>query len=295
MGSVNNLKMLYLLTFADVKAVGPEVWNPWKASLLGELYVKTLNLLEEVEKGEFQRQDVRAALRRIQTRVRRELVKSHAEEKVESFLEAMPERYFLSTPESDIPGHFELMERFRGKKPEVAVRAFSRTGLHVSRGVLAGPARAFCLDHRRFDRRFNFDILNARIFTASDGRILDVFQDFPSWTLRTGHGRAKMDQVSCHAGGRFGRKNRCRTVWWKRPKSSLVLAKARAQSRAPRSISTTRPRTISPSSRYLPRIASAFFLRSRTVSSSGTLDSRREDFHQCGSGSGCFLRHRPSR
>ena len=43
MGSVNNLKMLYLLTFADVKAVGPDVWNPWKASLLGELYVKTLN------------------------------------------------------------------------------------------------------------------------------------------------------------------------------------------------------------------------------------------------------------
>ena len=44
MGSVNNLKMLYLLTFADVKAVGPEVWNPWKASLLGELYIKALNL-----------------------------------------------------------------------------------------------------------------------------------------------------------------------------------------------------------------------------------------------------------
>src|SRR5262245_24895984 len=33
MGNVNNLKMLYLLTFADVKAVGPDVWNPWKASL----------------------------------------------------------------------------------------------------------------------------------------------------------------------------------------------------------------------------------------------------------------------
>ena len=39
MGSVNNLKMLYLLTYADVRGVGPDVWNPWKASLLGELYV----------------------------------------------------------------------------------------------------------------------------------------------------------------------------------------------------------------------------------------------------------------
>jgi [protein-PII] uridylyltransferase len=175
MGSVSNLTMLYLLTFADVKAVGPEVWNPWKASLLGELYVKSLSLLEEAEKGEFQRQDVRAALRRIQTRARRQLAKDHPEEKVEQFLENMPERYFLSTPEKDIPAHFELMERFRGKKPEIAVEHFperdctsvvicsqDRPGLFASiTGVLTA---------------LNLDILNARIFTARDGRIVDVFR-----------------------------------------------------------------------------------------------------------------------
>ncbi|HWH79024.1 MAG TPA: [protein-PII] uridylyltransferase [Candidatus Binatus sp.] len=175
MGSVNNLKMLYLLTFADVKAVGPEVWNPWKASLVGELYVKALNLLEEVEKGEFEREDIRAVIRRVQLRVRRQLSKDFAEDRVENFVEIMPDRYFLSTPESDIPSHFELMERFRGKKPEVSVQHFperdcssvvvcshDRPGLFASiTGVLTA---------------LNFDILNARIFTAGDGRILDVFR-----------------------------------------------------------------------------------------------------------------------
>ncbi len=175
MGSVNNLKMLFLLTFADVKAVGPDVWNPWKASLLGELYVKALNLLEEVEKGEFQRQDVRAAIRRTQARVRRLLLKDHKEERVESFLDAMPERYFLATPEEEIPGHFELMERNRGKKAAVSVEHYperdctsvivcceDRPGLFASiTGVLTS---------------LRLDILNARIFTASDGRILDVFR-----------------------------------------------------------------------------------------------------------------------
>ena len=174
-GNVNNLKMLYLLTFADVKAVGPEVWNPWKASLLGELYVKTLNLLEEAEKGEFQRPDVRAALRRVQTRVRRELTKDYSDEKIDNFLETMPERYFLSTPEDDMRAHFELMEQFRGKKAEISVSHFperdctsvviccqDRPGLFASiTGVLAA---------------LQFDILNARIFTATDGRILDVFR-----------------------------------------------------------------------------------------------------------------------
>jgi [protein-PII] uridylyltransferase len=175
MGNVNNLKMLYLLTFADVKAVGPDVWNPWKASLLGELYVKTLNLLEEVEKGEFQREDVRAVLKRIQGRVQRELAKDRPVERVDHFMEAMPERYFLSTPEDDVPAHFELMEKFTGKGAVTAVEHFperdcssivictrDRPGLFLS---ITGTLTAL-----------NLDILNARIFTSSDGRILDVFR-----------------------------------------------------------------------------------------------------------------------
>jgi len=175
MGTVTNLKMLYLLTFADVKAVGPEVWNPWKASLLGELYIKALNVLEEAEKGEFQRQDVRAVIRRIQTRVKRQLSNDYSEEEIEKFLEIMPDRYFLSTPEDDIAEHFELMERFDGNQAEVSIEHFperdcssvvicfiDRPGLFASiTGVLAA---------------LSFDILNARIFTSSDGRILDVFR-----------------------------------------------------------------------------------------------------------------------
>lgn len=175
MGSVNNLKMLYLLTFADVKAVGPEVWNPWKASLLGELYVKSLNLLEDAEKGEFQRQDLRAVLRRVQTRVRRLLARVYAEQRIENFLEIMPERYFLSTSEDDIPAHFELMENFAGKKAELSVEHFPErdcTSVVICcqdrPGLFASITGAFAA--------LQLDILNARIFTASDGRILDVFR-----------------------------------------------------------------------------------------------------------------------
>ena len=38
--------MLYLLTFADIKAVGPEAWTPWKNSLLMELFLKTSHFFE---------------------------------------------------------------------------------------------------------------------------------------------------------------------------------------------------------------------------------------------------------
>jgi len=45
-GHIDHLRQLYLLTFADVKAVGPEAWTAWKDSLLTELFLKTSHLLE---------------------------------------------------------------------------------------------------------------------------------------------------------------------------------------------------------------------------------------------------------
>ena len=44
-GSAENLQMLYLLTLADLEAVGPGVLNAWKHELLSDLYEHTLHLL----------------------------------------------------------------------------------------------------------------------------------------------------------------------------------------------------------------------------------------------------------
>ena len=50
MGMSENLRMLFLLTFADIKGVGPDVWTEWKGSLLQELYEKAYDVLE---RGDF--------------------------------------------------------------------------------------------------------------------------------------------------------------------------------------------------------------------------------------------------
>ena len=39
--SLERLKMLTVLTTADIRAVGPGVWNGWKAQLLRTLYYET--------------------------------------------------------------------------------------------------------------------------------------------------------------------------------------------------------------------------------------------------------------
>ncbi|QGJ69532.1 Bifunctional uridylyltransferase/uridylyl-removing enzyme [Planctomycetales bacterium 10988] len=65
-GSPERLQLLFLLSAADMMAVGPEVWNGWKAQLLYDLYNKTMEHLSAgknewaaQEEIEFLRQPIR--------------------------------------------------------------------------------------------------------------------------------------------------------------------------------------------------------------------------------------------
>ena len=45
--STNRLRLLTVLTVCDIRGVGPEVWNNWKAVMIRTLYYKTINILKE--------------------------------------------------------------------------------------------------------------------------------------------------------------------------------------------------------------------------------------------------------
>lgn len=175
-GAAENLEALYLLTYSDMKAVGPEVWNDWKAALLEDLFHRTLEVLEDREKGESAQPDRERKARRIQDRLMERLGADHpAEEVRREFIDAMPVRYFLNTPEEAMPLHYRLLRRL-GDEPflaavlhhparghsEVVVCAHDQPGLFAS---IAGVFAAMGLN-----------VLSARIHTRRDGRILDVFR-----------------------------------------------------------------------------------------------------------------------
>ncbi len=68
-GSMDRLNMLLVLTICDIRAVGPGVWNGWKAELLRTLYWETAQLLageDSIVAGERRvaaaREELRAAL-----------------------------------------------------------------------------------------------------------------------------------------------------------------------------------------------------------------------------------------
>src|ERR1700746_3198076 len=68
--SLDRLKLLMILTAADIRAVGPGVWNGWKAQLLRTLYYETEPVLtggfsevNRAQRGARARAELKAELR----------------------------------------------------------------------------------------------------------------------------------------------------------------------------------------------------------------------------------------
>jgi [protein-PII] uridylyltransferase len=172
-GSIDRLKALYLLTYADMRAVAPKVYNNWRDMLLSDLYMRALKVLEQ---GDREAVDPARRLATVKDGVRETLLAAgapHAD--VAEFLDEMPDRYFFTVPEPDIPLHFDLMRQLTDHPLVCRIRHFpdlefsefivvtrDRPGLF---SMIAGALTAN-----------NLNILSARITTRTNGIAMDVFR-----------------------------------------------------------------------------------------------------------------------
>ncbi len=153
MGTVERLKGLTLLTYADISAVNPSAMTPWRAEQLWQLYLAAYNEITRTLESE-----------RIDSAV---AIAAHAE-----FLEGLPIRYLRTHSEADVASHVALEEKSRKKGAAVEIErldaawqmtlvAKDRPGLFASAaGALAG---------------FGLNILRAEAYTNSRGEALDAF------------------------------------------------------------------------------------------------------------------------
>jgi len=174
-GSPEALKRLYLLTYADMRATGPKVWNNWKDMLLAEAYLR----VQEVFACGFEPEDRSARIARIRERVPAQVEAARGREAAREcgeFLATMPDHYLLATPEASMPAHAEMVHRLRGgedpvtsveHRPENEFSEFTvvtrdRPGLFATiTGVLAASG---------------MNIVAARIATSEDGIVVDAFR-----------------------------------------------------------------------------------------------------------------------
>jgi [protein-PII] uridylyltransferase len=104
-GTPEQLKMLALLTYADIKSVNPEALTPWKAENIWQVYIATANSLNRSADQPLPADGEDENLERLHT------LAPIAGKKIKRFLEGFPVRYVRSYPAEEILRHFDMAQR----------------------------------------------------------------------------------------------------------------------------------------------------------------------------------------
>ncbi|RNC69578.1 MAG: [protein-PII] uridylyltransferase [Desulfuromonadales bacterium] len=167
-----NLKMLYLLTYADIKAVGTDVWTEWKAMLLQELYEKSFNVLE---RGDFRLEARSDRVKKVKRKVLELIGEEFPVAAVKEELKAMTTRNLLSNPSQVIAAHVKLLLALEHEK------IITRVDHEVEGGysnfticTLDVPGLFSMITGVMAANGIN--ILGAQIHTSSNGKALDILQ-----------------------------------------------------------------------------------------------------------------------
>jgi len=169
--SLERLRMLLLLTYADHCGVGPGIWNEWKGSLLWDLYARTGALLAEPDGAATEGRSADA-----RERAARQLHEEFAASEVERHFALLPERYVRATDGADMVRHFRLLQALG----ERALAADWRTEAHCTDLVIAARDHPGLLAQLAGTLTAQgLDILSVDVYTREDQRALDVFKVQP--------------------------------------------------------------------------------------------------------------------
>ncbi len=166
------LRLLLVLTIADIRAVGPGVWNGWKGQLLRELFGAT----ETLFRGGRSSDAAAMASRRLEALAfdaRTALVA--VDPAARQWARSMEDAYFAAFSRAEQTAHLELSRRARdlgGAAARAQVRA-ERMATEVV--VVARDRRGLFADLALAIARLGGNLVGARIFTSSAGEALDVF------------------------------------------------------------------------------------------------------------------------
>ncbi len=166
------LRLLLVLTVADIRAVGPGVWNGWKGQLLRELYGAT----ETIFRGG-RTSDAAGVARRRQEAMafdaRIALVAAAPDAR--AWATGMEDAYFVAFSAAEQTAHFTLSKRATmqgGAAADAAVRA-DRNAAEVV--VTARDRQGLFADLTLTIARLGGNVVGARIFTSTTREALDVF------------------------------------------------------------------------------------------------------------------------
>jgi [protein-PII] uridylyltransferase len=169
--SPERLRLLLVLTVCDIRAVGPNVWNNWKAALLRQLY----NATEQVLSGGTLTGGRGERIKHIQAEIAKRLPGWSDEEKEAHFARGYAS-YWLSFPIETLIRQAELVRGAERAKQPLAIehrvdeeRSVTEVTIYTldTHGLFARLAGAMAIS--------GANIVDAKIFTLANGMALDTF------------------------------------------------------------------------------------------------------------------------
>ncbi|MBI5755495.1 MAG: [protein-PII] uridylyltransferase, partial [Nitrospirae bacterium] len=167
------LKKLFILSYADIKAVGPETWNEWKENLLTELYYK---VMEELS-GTRAIYSVEELIAKTKKDIGEKLCLIFPPAWLDEQLQDMESRYLVITPPEKIINHLHMINKLREDKEEsVLVDVSFDKGIaeftvytydNITPGLFSKIAGVLAAA--------GYNIMDAQVCTTKKGIVVDTF------------------------------------------------------------------------------------------------------------------------
>ena len=168
--TLEQMRMLLILTVVDVKAVGPGVWNGWKGQLLRTLYSEA----EPILTGGHSQQSRDARVARAKEKLEHRL-ENWDKDEIEAYLNLHYSAYWLRTDTDSATDHARLIRKANkdGQQVATAIKTYEFEG--ITEITILAP------DHPRLLSMIagacsaaGANIVDAMVFTTTDGRALDT-------------------------------------------------------------------------------------------------------------------------
>jgi [protein-PII] uridylyltransferase len=167
-GTPERLKMLLLLTYADIKAVNKDALTPWKAENLWQLYISSANdLNRSVDDDRFHVDADPELLRHIR------LLAPQLGKRLRRFLEGMPQRYLSLHSAEEIVAHLELASKVNAN---VVQAKLNRKGSIFELVLAANDRPMFFANVAGTLAGWGMSIVKADAFSNAAGLVLDSFR-----------------------------------------------------------------------------------------------------------------------
>ncbi|WP_437204366.1 [protein-PII] uridylyltransferase [Planctomicrobium sp. SH664] len=177
-GSPDTLRMLYVLTAADVTSVGPGTWTNWKAGLLAELFDRCLVILSGKRYSFHEEERVRAVKQKVAGHLGAGSLGPDALDQVDKRLRGFSAYYLTATPAEQIAADLKIIEKLSPTAIEVVPSWSPETGTTEYRIITRNPLAASGCFHKMCGvlAAKRLEILSADINTTTNGVVVDSYR-----------------------------------------------------------------------------------------------------------------------